>query len=45
MLHTKFRGNRPTVSGDEDFLPYIGVAAIFGPCEQNYNGTTRRGSV
>ena len=20
MLHTKFRGNRPTVSGEEDFL-------------------------
>ena len=31
MLHTKFRGNRPTGSGGEDFLrflPYTGVAAI-----------------
>ena len=31
MLHTKFRENRPTGSGEEDFegfLPYIGVAAI-----------------
>ena len=31
MLHTKFSGNRPTGSGEEDFegfLPYMGVAAI-----------------
>ena len=31
MLHIKFRGNRPTGSGEEDFegfLPYMGVAAI-----------------
>ena len=31
MLHTKFRGNRPTGSGEEDFegfLLYMGVAAI-----------------
>ena len=30
MLHTKFRGNRPTGSGEEDFLAvlYMGVAAI-----------------
>ena len=31
MLHTKFRGNRPAGSGEDDsegFLPYIGVAAI-----------------
>ena len=31
MLHTKFRGNRPAGSGEEDFLrflPYMGVAAI-----------------
>ena len=28
MLHTKFRGNRPTGSGEEGFLPYMGVAAI-----------------
>ena len=32
MLHTKFRGNRPAGSGEEDFLrflPYMGMAAIF----------------
>ena len=34
MLHTKFRGNRPDGSGEEDlifkvFLPYMGMAAIF----------------
>ena len=31
MLHTKFGGNRPAGSVEEDFegvLPYIGVAAI-----------------
>ena len=31
MLHTKFRENRPTGSGEEDFegfLPYMGVVAI-----------------
>ena len=31
MLHTKFLGNRPTDSGEEDFcryLPYMGVSAI-----------------
>ena len=31
MLHTKFRGNRPAGSGEEDFLrvlPYMGMAAI-----------------
>ena len=31
MLHTKFRGNRPVDSEEEDFLrflPYMGVAAI-----------------
>ena len=30
-MHTKFRGNRPTGSGEEDlwrFLPYMGMAAI-----------------
>ena len=30
MLHTKFRGNQSTGSGEEDFegfLPYMGVAA------------------
>ena len=31
MLHTKFRGNRPACSGEEDckgFLPYMGMADI-----------------
>ena len=31
MLHTKFRGNRPDGSEEEDFkgvLPYMGMAAI-----------------
>ena len=31
MLHTKFRGNRPTGSGEEDFLRFllfIAMAAI-----------------
>ena len=31
MLHTKFRENRPTGSGEEGFegfLPYMGVASI-----------------
>ena len=31
MLHPKFRENRPVGSGEEDFeefLPYMGVAAI-----------------
>ena len=31
MLHTKFRGNRSTGSGGEDFqrfLPYMGVEAV-----------------
>ena len=31
MLHTKFPGNRPARSGEEDFegfLPYMGLAAI-----------------
>ena len=31
MLHTKFPGNRPAGSGEEDFLrflPYMGMAAI-----------------
>ena len=30
MPHTKFRGNRPAGSGEEDFLgflPYMGMAA------------------
>ena len=41
MLHTKFRGNRPACSGEEDFkgfLPYVGMAAVLvmGPalCHQ-----------
>ena len=31
MLHTKFCGNRPAGSGEEDFkrvLPYMGMVAI-----------------
>ena len=31
MLHTKFCGNQPAGSGEEDFLrflPYMGMAAI-----------------
>ena len=31
MLHTKFRGNRPAGSGEENikgFLPYMGMVAI-----------------
>ena len=31
MLHTKFRGNKPAGSGEEDFegfLPHMGVVAI-----------------
>ena len=31
MLHTKFQGNQPSGSGEEDFLrflPYMGIAAI-----------------
>ena len=31
MLHSKFRGNRPAGSGEEDFegvLSYMGIAAI-----------------
>ena len=38
MLHTKFRGNRPTGSGEEDFevfLPYMGVAAILS-CDLDF---------
>ena len=41
MLHTKFLGNRPASSGEEDFkglLPYVGIAAtlVMGPesCHQ-----------
>ena len=48
MLHTKFRGNRPAGSGEEDLegiLPYIGVAAILVMWsryrEQNFNATTQ----
>ena len=35
MLHTKFRGNRPTGSGEEyfeGFLPYMDVEAILVMC-------------
>ena len=31
MLHTKFHGNQPAGSGEEDFkgfLPYMGMVAI-----------------
>ena len=32
MIHTKFRGNQPAGSGEEDifkgFLPFMGMAAI-----------------
>ena len=36
MLHTKFRENRPAGSEEdfEGFLPYMGVAAIFGHVTQ-----------
>ena len=44
MLHTKFRGNQPRGSGEEDilwFLPYMGIVAILamrpGPFEQIFN--------
>ena len=36
MLHTKFRGNRPAGSGEEDFdgfLPYMGMAVTWS-CDQ-----------
>ena len=33
MLHTKFYENQPAGSGEE-FLPYIGVAAILGHVTQ-----------
>ena len=43
MLHTKFRGNRPASSGEEDFLrflPYMVMAAILvmwpGPFIQTF---------
>ena len=35
MLHTKFRGNRPAGSGEDDFkgfLPYMGMGAILVMC-------------
>ena len=37
MLHTKFRGNRPAGSREEDFkgvLPYMGMAAILVPLRE-----------
>ena len=41
MLQTKFRGNRPASSGEEDFLPYVGMKTILvmGPasCHQIFN--------
>ena len=43
MLHTKFRGNQPAGSGEEDFLrflPYMGMEAILvmwpGPFIQKF---------
>ena len=43
MLHTKFQGQRPFGSGEEDFLrflPHMGMAAILvmspGPFEQTF---------
>ena len=50
MLHTKFRGNPPAGSGEEDFegfLPSMGVAAIlvmWPRCrEQNFVAPTQEG--
>ena len=39
MLHTKFRGNRPAGSSEEDFelfLPYVGMAAILVEWSASY---------
>ena len=39
MLHTKFRGNRPTGSGVEDFegfLPYMSLVAILAMLPASY---------
>ena len=51
MLHTKFRGNRPTGSGKEDFLRfllYMGMAAILvispGPFIQTFVPPSQGGS-
>ena len=32
MLHTKFCENRPAGSGEEGFLPFMGMAAILVMC-------------
>ena len=37
MLHTKFRGNRPAGSGEEDFYR---VFTIYGPCDHLGHGTS-----
>ena len=49
MTHTKFQGNRPFGSGEEDFLrflPYMGMAAILvmwlGPFEQTFVPSSHR---
>ena len=51
MLHTKFHGNRPFGSGEEDFfrfLTYMGMAAILvkwpGPFEQTFVPPSKGGS-
>ena len=51
MLHTKFRRNVPTGSGEEDFLrflPYMGMTAILvmrpGPFIQTFVPPSQGGS-
>ena len=51
MLHTKFHGNRPAGSGEEDFLrflPYMGMAVILvmlpGPFIQTFVPPSQGGS-
>ena len=52
MLHTKFQGNRPFESGEEDFLwllPYMGMAATLDmrprPFEQTFVPPSQGGSI
>ena len=43
MLHTKFRGNLPAGSGEEDFegfLPYMGMADILVLCTASCHQTS-----
>ena len=43
MLHTKFRGNRPAGSGEEDFegfIPYMGVGGHLGHVTISYRFLT-----